>query len=271
MLGRTLQEEFKDYELIIADRDNCDITDASSFHTFFESHKPDIVIHAAAMTAVDDCESNIDNAYKINAIGSANVALCCDTFNARLIAISTDYVFDGLADDPYNEYDTPAPQTIYGKSKYAGEEAVRRNCANHVIARISWLYGPKGPSFIHTMMKLADGTRANLKVVSDQIGNPTSTFAVASALRNILENESIRGTIHLTCEGSATWYELTSELFRQKGVKQNIIKCSTEEFPRPAKRPHNSRLDKMNLRLLGLPQMPDWKDALADFLKKEEF
>ncbi len=270
MLGRTLQNEFKDCEIVIADLPEADITDTAGFDAFLAQHKPDAVIHCAAMTAVDKCESEIEFAYKLNAFGTANVAAACNRHGVRLIAISTDYVFDGDSDRPYNEFDrATGGNTIYGKSKFAGEEAVRRHCPNHVICRISWLYGHGGPSFVHAMMSLADGTRPMLKVVADQHGNPTSTTAVARQLRNILAKPGLVGTFHLTCEGEATWFEFAQEIFRLAGKTQAVSPCTTDEFPRPAPRPKNSRLDKMMLRLAGLPPMPDWRDALAEFMKNE--
>ena len=270
MLGRTLQNEFKDCEIVIADLPEADITDAAGFDAFLAQNKPDAVIHCAAMTAVDKCESEIEFAYKLNAFGTANVAAACNRHGVRLIAISTDYVFDGDSDRPYNEFDrATGGNTIYGKSKFAGEEAVRTHCPNHAICRISWLYGHGGPSFVHAMMSLADGTRPMLKVVADQHGNPTSTTAVARRLRNILAKPELVGTFHLTCEGEATWFEFAQEIFRLAGKTQAVSPCTTDEFPRPAPRPKNSRLDKMMLRLAGLPPMPDWHDALAEFMKSE--
>ena len=270
MLGRTLQNEFGDCELAIADLPEADITDAAGFDRFLATHKPDAVIHCAAMTAVDRCESEIEQAYKLNAFGTANVAAACNRHGARLIAISTDYVFDGDSDRPYNEFDrATGGNTVYGKSKFAGEEAVRTLCPDHVICRISWLYGHGGPSFVHAMMSLADGTRPALKVVADQHGNPTSTAAVARRLRDILATPGLSGTFHLTCEGEATWFEFAQEIFRLAGKDQSVTPCTTDEFPRPAPRPKNSRLDKMMLRLAGLPPMPDWRDALAEFMKSE--
>ena len=270
MLGRTLQREFADCELVIADLPEADITDAAGFDAFLAQHKPDAVIHCAAMTAVDKCETEIEFAYRLNAFGTANVAAACHRHGVRLIAISTDYVFDGDSDWPYNEFDrATGGATIYGKSKFAGEEAVRTHCPNHVICRISWLYGQGGPSFVHAMMSLADGTRPMLKVVADQHGNPTSTTAVARQLRNILAKPELVGTFHLTCEGEATWFEFAQEIFRLAGKNQAVSPCTTDEFPRPAPRPKNSRLDKMMLRLSGLPPMPDWHDALAEFMKSE--
>ena len=272
MLGRTLQQEFKDCELVIADLPEADITDPAGFDAFLAKASPDAVIHCAAMTAVDKCETETDLAYRLNAFGTANVAAACHRHHVRLIAISTDYVFEGDADRPYSEFDRPnGGNTVYGKSKFAGEEAIRNHCPDHVICRISWLYGSGGPSFVHAMMKLSDGTRPELKVVADQHGNPTSTTAVARQLRNILECRELVGTFHLTCEGEATWAEFAAEIFRLAGKTQKIIPCTTDEFPRPAPRPKNSRLEKRMLRLAGLPPMPDWHEALAEFMRTETF
>ena len=270
MLGRTLRSELKDFEIIPTDLPEGDITNASLFDLLLKKHAPDAVIHCAAMTAVDKCESEKDLAYKLNALGSTNVAASCHRNNIRLIAISTDYVFDGSSDFPYTEFDRPTGgHTVYGKSKFAGEEAIRCHCPDHVICRISWLYGAGGPSFVHAMLKLADGTRPELKVVDDQRGNPTSTSAVARALRHILNNKELVGTFHLTCEGEASWAEFAAEIFRLKNIEQKIIPCRTDEFPRPAPRPANSRLEKMMLRLAGLPPMPHWQEALKEFLESE--
>jgi dTDP-4-dehydrorhamnose reductase len=220
------------------------------------------------MTAVDKCESEPDLAYKLNAIGSMNVAAACHRNAVKLIAISTDYVFGGELDRPYHEFDVAGgAHTVYGASKFAGEEMIRRHCPNHIICRISWLYGNSGPSFVHSMLALADGTRPVLKVVADQHGNPTSTLAVARKLAELLQHPQLVGTFHLTCEGEATWAEFAEEIFRLSGIQQQIQLCTTDEFPRPAKRPLNSRLEKRMLRLCGLPPMPDWHDALAESLK----
>ncbi len=270
MLGRTLQKVLAEHEIIIADLPEADITDPAGFDRFVAEHTPDAVIHCAAMTAVDKCETEIDFSYKLNAFGSTNVAAACHRHGVRLIAISTDYVFKGDAERPYNEFDIPCGgNTVYGKSKFAGEEAIRKHCPDHVICRISWLYGAGGPSFVHAMMNLADGTRPELKVVADQHGNPTSTLAVARQLKNILSRRELAGTFHLTCEGEATWADFAEEIFRIAGKNQKVVPCKTEDFPRPAPRPKNSRLDKMMLRLAGLPPMPHWKDALAEFMKEE--
>ena len=269
MLGRTLTAELTDFEITPTDLPEADITAAAGFDAVLAQHRPDAVIHCAAMTAVDKCETEREFAYKLNAFGTGNVAAACHRRGIRLIAISTDYVFAGDLDRSYHEFDIPGAKTVYGLTKFAGEELIRRHCPNHLITRISWLYGAGGPSFVHAMMKLADGTRSELKVVADQIGNPTSTLAVARHLRLLLQRPELVGTFHLTCEGEATWFELAREIFRLAGVKQTVVPCTTAEFPRPAPRPANSRLDKMMLRLAGLPPMPDWHDALAEFMNSE--
>ena len=270
MLGRTICEVMKDVEVIPTDIPEADITDEGGFDAVIRQHKPDVVIHCAAMTAVDKCEDAVDMAYRLNARGTANVASACDRNGVRLVAISTDYVFDGDSPRPYSEFDrATGGNTVYGKSKFAGEEQIRALCPDHCICRISWLYGKGGPSFVHAMLGLADGTRPVLKVVDDQRGNPTSAYAVARELRALLDRPYLRGTFHMTCEGEASWAEFAAEIFRLAGRKQAIQPCTTDEFPRPAPRPKNSRLDKMGIRLAGLPQMPDWKDALAEFMKLE--
>ena len=268
MFGRTLRHLLADqYTLIPTDLPEGDITDAAVFDRLVAAEAPDVVIHCAAMTAVDLCESQRELAFKLNAFGSGNVAAACHRHHVKLIAISTDYVFDGAGDRPYNEFDRPTGgETVYGQSKFAGEELIRRHAPNHLIARVSWLYGAGGPSFVHAMLKLADGSRPELKVVDDQRGNPTSTLAAGRMIARLLERPELVGTFHLTCEGEASWYEFAREIFRLRQIDQKVVPCRTVEFPRPAPRPANSRLDKLMLRLAGLPPMPDWREALREFL-----
>ena len=271
MLGRTLQDVLgARHQLIVADLPEWNILDADGFARQLADAQPAAVIHCAAMTAVDRCESESDLAYRLNAIGSLNVANACRRQNVRLLAISTDYVFGGELDRPYHEFDVAGgAHTVYGASKLAGEELIRRHCPEHVICRISWLYGAGGPSFVHAMMTLADGSRPVLKVVDDQHGNPTSALAVARHLAILLDHPELTGTFHLTCEGEATWADFAREIFRLAGRDQQVAPCTTADFPRPAPRPLNSRLEKRMLRLCGLPPMPDWHDALAEFMARE--
>lgn len=267
MLGRTLQAVLAEHTLALADLPETDVTVLGSIGAAIEAFRPEVVIHCAALTAVDRCESEADLAFRINALGSANTAISCQRRQARLIAISTDYVFSGALERPYHEWDAPGPRTVYGASKLAGEEAVRAHCPDHVIARTAWLYGPGGPSFVHAMLRLGAQSGEPLPVVNDQLGNPTSTAAVAERLKDFLQTP-LAGTFHLTCEGEATWYQFAQAIFAARGLKRALVPCSTQEFPRPAPRPANSRLEKRALRLCGLAPMPHWRESLSRFLRE---
>ena len=271
MLGRTLQKELAEHEIVVADLPEWDITDDTGFVTKVGEAKPDLVIHCAAMTKVDDCEQKRDLAFKLNEEGSRNVALAAKACGARLMAISTDYVFSGEPPkEPWawSETDIPRPRTVYGASKFAGEQMIQMILPEAVIIRIAWLYGSGGPSFVHTMAKLGAQEGAPLKVVNDQRGNPTSTKTVADVIKFLITKPDVSGIVHGTCEDQCTWYDLTVELFRLLRLKREVVPCTTEEFPRPAPRPHNSALKKSVLNLLGY-RTPNWKDALAEFVKSE--
>ena len=227
MLGRTLQKELvSDNELIIADLPEWDITDADAFTEKIIAAAPDIVIHCAAMTKVDDCEAKRDLAFKLNEEGSRNVALACKAAGARLIAISTDYVFSGEPPrEPWawSETDIPRPRTVYGASKFAGEQMIHMIVPDATILRIAWLYGAGGPSFVHTMAKLGAQEGPALKVVNDQRGNPTSTKVVADVIRFLISRPDVSGIVHGTCEDQCTWYDLTVELFKLMGLKREVV------------------------------------------------
>ena len=271
MLGRTLQRELAGHEIIVADLPEWDITDDTGFVAKVCEAKPELIVHCAAMTKVDDCETNRDLAFRLNEDGSRNVALAAKACGARLFAISTDYVFSGEPPrEPWawSETDIPRPRTVYGASKFAGEQMIQMLLPEAVIIRIAWLYGAGGPSFIHTMAKLGAQEGAPLKVVNDQRGNPTSTKTVADVIKFLMTKSDVSGIVHGTCEDQCTWYDLTVELFRLLGLKREVVPCTTEEFPRPAPRPHNSALKKSVLNLLGY-RTPKWQDALAEFVKTE--
>lgn len=271
MLGRTLQRELAGHEIIVADLPEWDITDDTGFVAKVCEAKPELIVHCAAMTKVDDCETNRDLAFRLNEDGSRNVALAAKACGARLFAISTDYVFSGEPPrEPWawSETDIPRPRTVYGASKFAGEQMIQMLLPEAVIIRIAWLYGAGGPSFVHTMARLGAQEGAPLKVVNDQRGNPTSTKTVADVIKFLMTKSDVSGIVHGTCEDQCTWYDLTVELFRLLGLKREVVPCTTEEFPRPAPRPHNSALKKSVLNLLGY-RTPKWQDALAEFVKKE--
>lgn len=273
MLGRTLRRRLAEqgHEIAVADLPEWDVTDTDSFSAKLVALHPDVVIHCAAMTKVDDCETNRELAFKLNEEGSRNVALACKMCGARLFAVSTDYVFSGEPPkEPWawSETDIPRPQTVYGASKFAGEQMVQMILPEAVILRIAWLYGAGGPSFIHTMAKLGAQEGAPLKVVNDQRGNPTSCDTVADAIAFLLTKPYVSGIVHATCEDQCTWYDLAVELFRLLGLKREVVPCTTAEFPRPAPRPKNSALKKSVLNLLGY-RTPNWRDALARFAREE--
>ena len=273
MLGRTLQKELgADHEIVVADLPEFDILKDEEFADQAAAAAPDAIIHCAAMTKVDDCETNRELAFRLNEEGSRNVALAAKMCGARLFAISTDYVFSG--DPPrtpwaWSETDIPRPQTVYGMSKFAGEQMVQMILPEAVIVRIAWLYGAGGPSFVHTMARLgADDAAAPLKVVDDQRGNPTSTREVARAIRFLLSKPDVSGIVHATCEDQCSWFELARELFRLLGLKRPLVPCTTGEFPRPAPRPKCSALKKSVLNVLGY-RTAKWQDALAEFAQEE--
>ena len=271
MLGRTLQRDLAGHEIIVADLPEWDITDDTGFVAKVCEAKPELIVHCAAMTKVDDCETNRDLAFRLNEDGSRNVALAAKACGARLFAISTDYVFSGEPPrEPWawSETDIPRPRTVYGASKFAGEQMIQMLLPEAVIIRIAWLYGAGGPSFVHTMAKLGAQEGAPLKVVNDQRGNPTSTKTVADVIKFLMTKSDVSGIVHGTCEDQCTWYDLTVELFRLLGLKREVVPCTTEEFPRPAPRPHNSALKKSVLNLLGY-RTPKWQDALTEFVKTE--
>lgn len=274
MLGRTLQRELAGHELIVADLPEWDITNDAAFLSATVEAAPDMIIHCAAMTKVDDCETNRELAFRLNEEGTRNVALAAKAANARLVAISTDYVFSGEPPrEPWawSETDIPRPRTVYGLSKFAGEQMVSMLYPdNSVILRIAWLYGAGGPSFIHTMAKLGAQDGAPLKVVDDQRGNPTSTKVVADVIKFLMTRPDVSGIVHSTCEDQCTWYGLTLELKRLLGDRfpREVVPCTTAEFPRPAPRPRNSSLKKSVLNVLGY-RTPTWQKALAEFVAEE--
>ena len=270
MLGRTLQAALAEHELVVADLPEWDITDGTAFTARLMAEKPDVVVHCAAMTKVDDCETNRDLAFRLNEEGTRNVALASKAAGARLIAISTDYVFSG--DPPrepwaWGETDIPRPRTVYGMSKFAGEQMIQMLYPdNSVILRIAWLYGAGGPSFVHTMLKLGAQAGDPLKVVNDQFGNPTSTNVVADVIRFLLTKPEVSGIVHGTCEDQCSWYDFACEIKRlTPGFTRAVVPCTTAEFPRPAPRPRCSALKKSVLNVLGY-RTPTWQAALAAFL-----
>lgn len=276
MLGHDLKKVLcTDNYLVLGTRDVFDITDIDNTIKFIAENRPDAVIHAAAYTDVDGCESNIEQAYKVNGLGARNVAVACQNVNAAMVYISTDYVFDGNKGSSYTEYDKANPMNIYGKSKLAGENYVKEICTRHYIVRTSWLFGLNGKNFVTTMLNLAK-TKNEISVVDDQFGSPTYTFDLAQAIAKLIQRPTY-GTFHITNSEFCTWNQFAKEIFEcwqqisycdnNSEEKHTLVKpITTEELNRPASRPKYSVLENYNWQLEGYEKLRSYKDALKDYL-----
>lgn len=273
-LGTDLCEVLRSSDLVPLNHAEIEITDMNSVKEAFKKYNPNSVINTAAYARVDDCEDDPDRAFQVNALGARNVAVAAQELGAKLVHISTDYVFGGdkeSRDRPYTEFDTPVPLNIYGKSKAAGEDMVRHLCTRHFIIRTSALFGTKGASgkggnFVETMLRLAK-EKEELKVVNDQIFSPTYTKDLARKIVQLIETEYY-GIFHITNKGSCSWYEFTKEILRQTGLKTPIIPLTSDQYLQKAVRPKYSVLDNYHLRLLGMEDMRPWQEALEDYLKR---
>jgi dTDP-4-dehydrorhamnose reductase len=247
-----------------------DITDAESVRTRLDAFGPDAIVNCAAYTDVDGSESHPDVAWSVNAEGPRIVGEWAARAGARLIHISTDYVFDGLRapPNPYVESDEPNPQSAYGRGKRAGEEAVQRTGADHIILRTAWLYGRTGRNFPKTILRLAtSGTARPLRVVNDQHGSPTWSYRLAEQIGAVLTSK-LTGICHATAEGHCTWFEFASRLLARIGIETAVFPCTTSEYPRPARRPANSILENARLKSAGLNVMIDWRTDLDTFVER---
>ncbi len=276
-LGRALISIFSSsYDVTGVDIQDCDIRDYDAVLDCVKDAQPDIVIHTAAFTDVDGCETNGAAAMAVNATGTENVARACKEVGARMIYYSTDYVFDGSKDVPYLETDLPNPLTVYGQSKLEGERRIIDLLDNSVILRIAWLYGAHGNNFVKTMVRLGleqlDAQRLGhlarpLTVVDDQIGNPTWTVEVSRQTKVVIEN-NLTGLFHGTAEGESSWYQFACDIFDFLSLNVEMKPCRTEEYSRPAPRPKRSSLENKRLKEVKLNVMRDYKIALKDFIQK---
>lgn len=243
-----------------------DITNEAEVRAYIDKNVPEIIINCAAFTAVDLCESQEDKAYQINALGPKNLAIAAESIHATLVHVSTDYVFDGMAFEPYEEDFQTNPISTYGRTKQAGDVFVRANCSKFFILRTAWVYG-EGKNFVRTMLRLAQ-TNNKVRVVADQYGTPTSAAELARAIIFLMETDSY-GIYHTTCEGSTTWYEFAQTIFRAAGMDITVEPISTSEYPTPAKRPMYSVLDNKALRERHGYYMKDWKEAFEEYIQQE--
>jgi dTDP-4-dehydrorhamnose reductase len=265
-LGREITKQYKgkSVELILTDVQDLDITNVEKVYSFVNTNKPDVIINCAAHTAVDKCETDVDNAYKINTIGPKNLAQAANSIGAEIVQVSTDYVFSGDVEKELTEFDEVGPQTVYGKTKLEGENVVRAMNPKHYIVRTAWLYGD-GNNFVKTMINLSK-TNKVLKVVNDQHGSPTSTVDLARVIIKLIDEKNY-GLFHCTCKGQCTWYDFTKEIFRLSNIDTEVVPCNTDEFPRPAKRPEYSVLKNYMLELTTGDITRTWEEALAEYLK----
>lgn len=255
------------------DINDLDLTKEKDVNKYINEYKPDVVMHNAAWTAVDKAEEMPDKVYEVNALAPKYIAEACKEVNAKMVYISTDYVFNGLGDKPFNVNDPKEGLSTYGKTKSQGEDFVISTIDKYFIVRISWAFGKNGNNFVKTMLKLANMGKTELSVVADQIGSVTYTKDLARLLVDMIETDKY-GIYHATNEGYISWAEFAEEIFKQanKNVKVNYV--TTEEYlkmvPQQAKRPLNSRMSKDSLDKAGFERLPDWKDALNRYLKELE-
>ena len=260
-----LQRQGKDF-LGVSSKE-LDITDRDAVLHALSQYRPDAVLHCAAYTKVDRAEDEAKLCMRVNAEGTRNVALACRACGAKMVYISTDYVFPGTGTTPWEIDDPTGPLNVYGRSKLAGEQAVRELLERYFIVRTSWVIGEHGNNFVKTMLRLAE-THNRLRVVADQIGSPTFTMDLAPLLCEMLETEKY-GVYHATNEGFCSWAELAETVFRLSGKAVAVEHVSTEEYGAKALRPKNSRLCKRSLDAAGFARLPDWEDSLARMLEKE--
>ena len=267
-LGYDIVRELKKRNIIsylALDVDDMDITNKDEVDKIVDSFKPDVIIHCAAWTQVDKAEEEMLKCYKVNVLGTKNIAEASIRVGAKIIYMSTDYVFDGTKEGLYEPSDIANPKSIYGLTKYLGEEEVRKN-TNHFITRISWVFGINGNNFIITMLKLSE-TKKELNIVDDQIGSPTYTVDLARILIDMAQTNSY-GTYHVTNEGFCSWADFAEYIFETNKIKMKINRVTSEEYPQKAYRPRNSKMDKSKLKQNGFEILPAWEDA-ADRYNKE--
>jgi len=261
-----VSKNIKESEVIALDIDELDITNLIETKKRITHLKPDVLINCAAATNVNGCENNEDLAFKVNSIGPRNLAIASAAINAKLVQVSTDYVFSGVADKPLTEYDLTSPCSVYGKTKLLGENYVREFSCKYFIVRTAWLYGYVGNNFVHTVRKLGN-EKKNISIVNDQRGNPTNANDLAYHILKLIETEEY-GVYHCTGNGECTWYEFAKAINKLSGEKCEVNPCTSDEYKTLAKRPEYSSLDNMMLRNTVGDEMRDWQDALKSFIDK---
>lgn len=256
--------EKRGHTAVGVDIDNMDITDQEAVRRVVTQAAPEAVVHCAAYTAVDAAEDHEELCRLVNAKGTEHIVSVCRDLDCKLMYISTDYVFNGQGERPWEPDDEREPLNVYGQTKYEGELAVE-TLEKYFIVRIAWVFGVNGKNFIKTMLNLGK-TRDSLTVVDDQIGSPTYTYDLARLLVDMVETEKY-GRYHATNEGLCSWYEFACEIFKEAGIQVKVSPVSSDMYPARAKRPMNSRMDKSKIRDMGFEPMPSWQDALRRYLE----
>jgi len=259
-----MQLKEKNFDVIAPKRDEFNLTNEDQVKKYILKEKPDVIIHCAAYTAVDNAEEEKDLCYSVNVEGTRAVAEAAEKINARVVYISTDYVFDGLGQEPHLEEKETNPVNYYGYTKEQGEKIIRGLIGKHFIVRTSWVYGINGKNFVKTMLNLAE-SRNEINVVSDQTGAPTYSKDLADFIVNLIQTKKY-GTYHGVNEGYCSWHEFAESIFKKSGIKMIVNPISSEEYPTKAKRPMNSRLSKNSIDKAGIERLPHWEDALTRFL-----
>ncbi|WP_373843465.1 dTDP-4-dehydrorhamnose reductase [Bacteroides heparinolyticus] len=265
---QVLSEEHARHTYFFTDVQELDICDEQAVHEFVKSNRIDVIVNCAAYTAVDKAEDNQDLCDKLNHVGSGYLAAAAESCGTALIHISTDYVFDGTGHLPYTEEAAPCPNSVYGATKLAGEQAVMANCSRAMIIRTAWLYSIYGNNFVKTMLKLGQ-ERDTLGVVFDQIGTPTYAYDLACAIFSAINRGIVPGVYHFSNEGVCSWYDFTLAIHRLAGITTcKVSPLHTDEFPAKAPRPHYSVLDKTKIKKTFDIEIPHWMDSLGACIKK---
>ncbi len=258
--------EKRGHEGVGVDIEEMDITDPAACEKVITASNVDGVFHCAAYTAVDAAEENRDLCMKINATGTENIAAVCEKLDIKMMYISTDYVFNGDGERPWEPDDPREPLNVYGESKYLGEVAVTDHVKKFYVVRIAWVFGINGKNFIKTMLRVGK-ERGAASVVNDQIGSPTYTYDLSRLLVDMMETDKY-GFYHATNEGLCSWYEFACEIYRQAGLDVKVTPVTSDAYPAKAKRPFNSRMSKEKLTENGFERLPAWQDALGRYLKE---
>lgn len=270
-LGNEIQLLAPKYEeectFYFTDKEELDITDRKAVYTFIEKHSIGIVINCAAFTAVDKAEENEELCNLLNNVAPGYLAEAVASVGGTMIQVSTDYVFDGKGCTPYKEEDATNPQTVYGRTKLAGEENVIRSCAGSMVIRTAWLYSTFGNNFVKTMIRLGK-ERDALGVVFDQVGSPTYARDLARTIMHIIDKGIVPGVYHFTNEGVCSWYDFTRAIHRLEGIDCQVSPIHTEDYPIPAARPHFSVLDKSKIKKTFGIEIRWWEDALKECIKE---